>query len=181
MLDTVSSPSIAADGSPRPADHPPVIAGLIGVLLVNLGTPDATAYWSMRRYLKYSPSDGRVIETPRLLWWPLLNLVILSRRPQRKGIDYASIWNRELDEGPLKTITRAQADNLFDWVAKGGLGENGARLRFDWAMRYGNPSIASGIARLKEQGCDRILLVPLYPQYAAATGGTGFDMSFDAL
>ena len=149
MLDRTSPPITPAAGGLRPADHPPVISGLIGVLLVNLGTPDATDYWSMRRYLKEFLSDRRVIETPRLLWWPLLNLVILSRRPQRKGIDYASIWNRELDEGPLKTITRAQADNLFDWVAKGALGESGARLRFDWAMRYGNPSIAGGIARLK--------------------------------
>src|SRR5438270_5490269 len=165
MLDSVSPSSIAAGGSRRPADHPPVISGLIGVLLVNLRTPDATDYWSMRRYLKEFLSDRRVIETPRLLWWPLLNLVILSRRPQRKGIDYASIWNRELDEGPLKTINRAQADNLLALVAKRGLCENGARLRFDWATRYGNPSIAGGITRLKEQGCDRILLVPLYPQY----------------
>ncbi|HEX3182116.1 MAG TPA: ferrochelatase [Beijerinckiaceae bacterium] len=179
MLDTVLSPS--ADNALRPADHPPIVSGLIGVLLVNLGTPDATNYWSMRRYLKEFLSDRRVIETPRLLWWPLLNLVILSRRPQRKGMDYASIWNRELDEGPLKTITRAQADNLFDWVAKGGLGENGTRLRFDWAMRYGNPSIAGGITRLKEQGCDRILLVPLYPQYSAATTATVCDKAFDAL
>jgi ferrochelatase len=181
MLDSVSPAAIATDSGPRPADHPPAISGLIGVLLVNLGTPDATDYWSMRRYLKEFLSDRRVIETPRLLWWPLLNLVILSRRPQRKGIDYASIWNRELDEGPLKTITRAQADNLFDWVAKGGLGEEGARLRFDWAMRYGNPSIAGGITRLKEQGCDRILLVPLYPQYSAATTATVCDKAFDAL
>jgi ferrochelatase len=179
MLDTVLSPS--ADNALRPADHPPIVSGLIGVLLVNLGTPDSTNYWSMRRYLKEFLSDRRVIETPRLLWWPLLNLVILSRRPQRKGMDYASIWNRELDEGPLKTITRAQADNLFDWVAKGGLGENGTRLRFDWAMRYGNPSIAGGITRLKEQGCDRILLVPLYPQYSAATTATVCDKAFDAL
>jgi len=157
------------------------VRGRIGVLLLNLGTPDATSYWPMRRYLREFLSDRRVIETPRLLWWPLLNLVILSRRPQRKGIDYASIWNRELDEGPLKTITRAQADNLFDWVAKGALGESGARLRFDWAMRYGNPSIAGGIARLKEQGCDRILLVPLYPQYSAATTATVCDKAFDSL
>jgi ferrochelatase len=181
MLDRTSPPITPAAGGLRPADHPPVISGLIGVLLVNLGTPDATDYWSMRRYLKEFLSDRRVIETPRLLWWPLLNLVILSRRPQRKGIDYASIWNRELDEGPLKTITRAQADNLFDWVAKGALGESGARLRFDWAMRYGNPSIAGGIARLKEQGCDRILLVPLYPQYSAATTATVCDKAFDSL
>src|ERR1700739_72791 len=112
-----------------PPDHPAVKAGGIGVLLVNLGTPDATDYWSMRRYLREFLSDRRVIETPRLIWWPLLNLVILSRRPQRKGREYGAIWNRELDEGPLKTITRAQADNLFDWLAKEGLGPDSARIR----------------------------------------------------
>src|SRR6476469_125055 len=101
----------------------------VGVLLVNLGTPEATDYRSMRRYLKEFLSDRRVIETPRLLWWPLLNLVILSTRPGRKGRDYASIWNRERDEGPLKTVTRAQAEKLAVRLAP--LGE---RVVVDWAM-----------------------------------------------
>src|ERR671932_2403696 len=94
----------------KPVDHPPVKAGRIGVLLLNLGTPEATDYRSMRRYLKEFLSDRRVIETPRLLWWPLLNLIILTTRPGRKGRDYASIWNKDRDEGPLKTITRGQAE-----------------------------------------------------------------------
>ena len=101
-----------AASSQRPVDHPAVAAGRIGVLLVNLGTPDATDYWSMRRYLKQFLSDRRVIETPRAIWWPLLNLVILSTRPSRKGRDYDTIWNRERNEGPLKTITRGQAEKL---------------------------------------------------------------------
>ncbi|GAC1330845.1 MAG: ferrochelatase [Beijerinckiaceae bacterium] len=188
MLDEPTRPSVlhsastSADIAARPADHPPVISGRIGVLLVNLGTPEATDYWSMRRYLKEFLSDRRVIETPRLLWWLILNLGILSLRPQRKGRDYAAIWNHELDESPLKTITRAQADNLFDWIARGGLGSKGAsRLRVDWAMRYGKPSIAGAIARLNAQGCDRLLLVPLYPQYAAATTATVCDKAFETL
>src|SRR6201998_1979848 len=95
-----------------PPDHPAVKAGGIGVLLVNLGTPDATDYWSMRRYLAEFLSDRRVIEENRLKWWLVLNLIILSVRPQRRGRDYARIWNREQNESPLKTITRAQAEKL---------------------------------------------------------------------
>src|SRR4051795_867515 len=109
MLDSVSFPAIANSG-PRPADHPPVIFGLIGVLLVNLGTPDATDYWSMRRYLKEFLSDRRVIEENRVKWWLILNLIILSVRPKRKGKDYEKIWNREKNESFLKTITRSQAE-----------------------------------------------------------------------
>jgi len=107
-------PTISKASAPAllPADHPPVAFGRVGVLLVNLGTPDGTDYWSMRRYLKEFLSDRRVIETPRLIWWPLLNLVILTTRPGRKGKDYDTIWNRERDEGPLRTITRSQSDKL---------------------------------------------------------------------
>lgn len=159
-----------------PADHPPIRVGRVGVLLVNLGTPDGTDYWSMRRYLKEFLSDRRVIETPRLIWWPLLNLVILSTRPGRKGKDYASIWNREKDESPLRTITRSQSEKLAACLADKAPG-----LVVDWAMRYGNPSIASRIEALQTEGCDRILLVPLYPQYAAATSATVCDKAFDAL
>src|SRR5262245_65912442 len=117
-----------------PADHPPVAAGRIGVLLVNLGTPDATDYWSMRRYLKEFLSDRRVIEENRLKWWLVLNLIILTVRPSRKGRDYAKIWNRERDESPLKTITRSQSDKLDEIMDKVD-----KRIRVDWAMRYGNP------------------------------------------
>lgn len=159
-----------------PVDHPPVKLGRIGVLLVNLGTPDGTDYWSMRRYLKEFLSDRRVIETSRLIWWPLLNGIILTTRPGRKGKDYASIWNTERDESPLRTITRSQSEKLA-----ASLAASAPQLVVDWAMRYGNPSIASRIEALQAQGCDRILLVPLYPQYAAATSATVCDKAFDAL
>ncbi|MFI5011718.1 MAG: ferrochelatase [Hyphomicrobiales bacterium] len=160
----------------RPPDHASVKSGRIGVLLLNLGTPEATDYWSMRRYLKEFLSDRRVIETPRWLWWPLLNLVILTTRPGRRGHDYASIWNNERDEGPLKTITRAQAGKLGVRLAP--LGE---RIRIDWAMRYGKPSTQERIEALTAEGCDRLLIVPLYPQYCAATTATACDKAFEAL
>ena len=158
--------------------HPPVKSGAVGVLLVNLGTPEATDYWSMRRYLKEFLSDRRVIETPRWLWWPILNLIILTRRPSAKGKDYDSIWNRELNEGPLKTITSSQGRKLAKLVGGGGTARP---VMVDWAMRYGKPSIASRLATLQAAGCDRILLVPLYPQYCAATSATVCDKAFDAL
>jgi ferrochelatase len=160
----------------RPSDHPPVAAGRIGVLLVNLGTPDATDYRSMRRYLKEFLSDRRVIEENRLKWWLVLNLIILSVRPRRRGRDYDRIWNREKDESPLKTITRAQAEKLG-----AALAARDARIRVDWAMRYGNPPIAAGLSSLKAQGCERILIMPLYPQYAAATTATVCDKAFETL
>jgi ferrochelatase len=150
--------------------------GRIGVLLVNLGTPDSTGYWAMRRYLKEFLSDRRVIEENRLKWWLVLNLIILSVRPGRKGRDYDKIWNRERNESPLKTITRSQSDKLdemLDKIAK--------RVRVDWAMRYGNPSIRSRLEALAAQDCERILIVPLYPQYAAATTATVCDEVFRVL
>jgi len=148
------------------------------VLLVNLGTPEATDYWSMRRYLKEFLWDRRVIEAPRWLWWPILNFIILMRRPSVKGKDYASIWNNERDEGPLKTITRAQSEKLG---AAMSIMANQRPVVVDWAMRYGKPSIAHRLAHLQSEGCDRILLVPLYPQYCAATSATVCDKAFDAL
>ena len=166
---------------PLPSGHPAVNMGKIGVLLMNLGTPDATDYWSMRRYLKEFLSDRRVIETSRWLWWPILNLIILTVRPGRKGKDYDSIWNKERNESPLKTTTRAQAEKLTDWIKAGGLGANGDKVVVDWAMRYGNPSVKSRLLALQAEGCDRILLVPLYPQYAAATSATACDKAFEAL
>ena len=105
---------------PLPAGHPPVKTGKIGVLLLNLGTPDATDYWSMRRYLKEFLSDRRVIETPRLLWWPILNLIILTVRPGPEGEGLRSIWNKELNEGPLRTITRSQAEQLAERLSGSG-------------------------------------------------------------
>lgn len=172
------TPSEAFRASPRPQGHPPVRSGRVGALLVNLGTPEATDYWSMRRYLKEFLSDRRVIETPRWLWWPILNLIILTRRPGPKGRDYDAIWNRERGEGPLKTITRAQAERLAEAL---GAAPGEGRLEIDWAMRYGKPSIAERLAALQEKGCDRILLVPLYPQYCAATTATVCDKAFEAL
>jgi protoporphyrin/coproporphyrin ferrochelatase len=151
----------------------------IGILLVNLGTPDATDFWSVRRYLHEFLWDPRVIETPRFLWWLILNLIVLSVRPGRSAKAYASIWNKERNESPLKTITRAQAIALEAWVAGGGLGS--ARPRVGWAMRYGNPSIAAGLAQLEKQGCTKLLVVPLYPQYAAATTATVGDVVFARL
>jgi ferrochelatase len=158
-----------------PTLSPQAGRGRTGVLLVNLGTPDATDYWSMRRYLKEFLSDRRVIEENRIKWWLILNLVILSVRPGRKGRDYDKIWNRKRNESPLKTITRSQAEKLGK-----ALGRD-KRILVDWAMRYGNPSIASRLEALKDTGCDRILVVPLYPQYAAATSATVCDKVFDTL
>lgn len=161
---------------PLPEGHPPVKIGKIGVLLLNLGTPDATDYWSMRRYLKEFLSDRRVIEVPRLLWWPILNLIILSIRPSRKGKDYDTIWNKELNESPLKTITRSQAHKLSERLSK-----ISGKIVVDWGMRYGNPSTSERIRSLHEQGCERILLVPLYPQSCAATSATACDKAFETL
>jgi ferrochelatase len=158
-----------------PGDHPRVVTGKIGVLLLNLGTPDATSYWPMRRYLKEFLSDQRVIEVPRLIWWPILNLIILTTRPGKKGKDYASIWNNERNEGPLKTITRSQAERLAEALSAD------ERIVVDWGMRYANPTTESRILALREKGCDRILIVPLYPHYAAATTATAADQAFRAL
>jgi ferrochelatase len=150
--------------------------GRIGVLLVNLGTPDSTGYWAVRRYLKEFLSDRRVIEENRLKWWLVLNLIILTVRPGRKGRDYEKIWNKERNESPLKTITRSQSDKLDEMLDKVD-----KRIRVDWAMRYGNPSIASRLEALVAQNCERILVVPLYPQYAAPTTATVCDEVFRAL
>src|ERR1700693_3040941 len=154
----------------------PTPGGPTGVLLVNLGTPDATNYWSMRRYLKEFLSDRRVIEENRIKWWLVLNLIILTVRPGRKGRDYDKIWNRARNESPLKTITRSQSDKLEEMLEKVD-----KRIRVDWAMRYGNPSIRSRLEALAAQDCERVLLVPLYPQYAAATTATVCDEAFRAL
>ncbi len=161
--------------SGRPAGHPTVRSGRIGVLIVNLGTPAGTDYWSMRRYLKEFLSDRRVIEAPRIVWAPILELILL-KRPAARGRDYASIWNNERDEGPLKTITRAQSEKLGQ-----ALSDLGPRVEVDWAMRYGQPPIAKRLKALQANGCDRILVAPLYPQYCAATTATVADKAFDAL
>ena len=150
-------------------------SGKIGVLLVNLGTPDDTDYWSIRRYLKEFLSDRRVIEVNPILWWPILNGIVLTMRPSKSGEAYRSIWNEELDESPLRTITRAQAEKVADKLG------HRAEVVVDWAMRYGKPSIASRVGALVKQGCDKLLVFPLYPQYAAATTATVNDKVFDTL
>ncbi len=166
-----------AGADPLPPDHPRVQAPAIGVVLMNLGTPDATDYWSMRRYLSEFLSDRRVIDYPAWLWQPLLQLVILSKRPRSKGKDYDTIWNKERDESPLKTVTRSQAEKLAARLAA-----REPRIVVDWAMRYGNPSVKAVLDRLVEQeGCRRLLLMALYPQYAAPTTATAYDKAFDAL
>jgi ferrochelatase len=173
----VTKPTAAfqSDVKHRAADHPQARSGRIGVLLLNLGTPDGTDYWSMRRYLKEFLSDERVIELPRWKWWPILNLIILTVRPARKGKDYQTIWNKERNEGPLKTITRSQAEKLAAVLG------DPERIEVDFAMRYANPTTDSRIRALLEKGCDRILLVPLYPQYAAPTTATAADQAFRTL
>jgi protoporphyrin/coproporphyrin ferrochelatase len=157
-------------------DPTPVAAGRIGVLLVNLGTPDAADAAAVRRYLKEFLSDPRVIENQGLVWSAVLNGVILNIRPRVKARDYRKIWNQEKNESPLKTITRAQAEKLGQ-----ALKPMGAPLVVDWAMRYGNPSIVARLGELTVQGCERILVVPLYPQYCAATTATVGDEVFRAL
>lgn len=159
-----------------PAGHPVVVPPRIGVLLINLGTPDATDTASVRRYLREFLSDGRVIEVNPVLWQVILNAFILPFRPKRSAHAYQQIWNRERNESPLKTITRAQAEALA-----GTLAAAHPEITVDWAMRYGNPSIASRIEQLKSLGCTRILLFALYPQYSAATTATAYDKAFDAL
>jgi len=157
--------------SQLPPGHPPIPARKTGLLLINLGTPEATDFFSMRRYLKEFLSDRRVIEVNRVLWWLILNGVILNIRPSRSGHAYDKIWNREKNESPLKTFTRAQTEKL-------AVALNEPNLVVDWAMRYGFPSIKEKLRTLKDQGCDRILLFPLYPQYSAATTATALDAAY---
>jgi ferrochelatase len=147
----------------------------VGVLLINLGTPDTADTRGVRVYLKEFLSDPRVIENQGLLWQLILNGIILRRSPGIKALDYRKIWNNERDESPLKTITRAQAEKL----ARGVAGHD--HVEVDWAMRYGNPSIKAGIESLVKRGCERILVVPLYPQYSAATSATVCDEVFRVL
>src|ERR1700730_13702367 len=147
----------------------------VGVLLVNLGTPDTADAQGVRVYLKEFLSDPRVIEDQGLKWKLLLNGIILRIRPRRKARDYRKIWNTDKNESPLKTITRAQSEKLAAAIA------DHDHVVVDWAMRYGNPSIRSRIGALTAQGCDRLLVLPLYPQYSAATSATVCDEVFRVL
>ncbi len=146
-----------------------------GVLLINLGTPDATDYWSMRRFLRQFLSDKRVVEARGPVWWLVFNAIILTRRPRKSGRAYDRIWDEDRNESPLRTFTRAQSDRLSASFS------GRQQILVDWAMRYGSPSIDTGINRLVDEGCRRIVLFPLYPQYSSATSGTAMDAAFDTL
>ena len=148
-----------------PGDHPPVSSGKIGVLLVNLGTPDGPDPDSVRRYLKQFLSDTRVVEIPPIVWQLILRGIILNTRPQKSAKAYAKIWTER--GSPLADITARQAEAM--------VGRFGESVQVDWAMRYGNPSIESRLGALMADGCDRILIAPMYPQYCAATTATVFD------
>ena len=159
----------------NPASGNPRTSGKIGVLLVNLGTPDGTDYWSMWRYLREFLSDPRVIEIPRWQWYPILYGPVLLRRPKTSGDNYKKIWDYERNESPLRTITRAQGEKLASALS------DLPDVVVDWAMRYGNPSTESVVERMVKAGVDRLLAVPLYPQYSASTTATANDALFAAL
>ncbi len=158
-----------------PAGYLPIRKGRIGVLLSNLGTPDATDYGSVRRYLAEFLSDQRVIELPKWKWYPILYGIVLNTRPQKTGANYKTIWNTEKDESPMRTICNAQTQALADAFA----GE--PRIAVELGMRYGNPSIEAALEKLTAQGCDRVVFLPLYPQYSATTTATANDHLFRAL
>ena len=160
-----------------PAEHPKVAQGKIGILLANLGTPDGYDYWSMRRYLNEFLSDRRVIDYSPWLWQPLLQGIILTKRPFTSGAAYKSIWNEEAGESPLMTITKAQTAKIKDAMAE----RYGDAVMVDFCMRYGNPSTPSKVKEMTEAGCRKILFFPLYPQYAGATTATANDQFFRAL
>jgi ferrochelatase len=155
----------------KPADHPPVAAPRVGVLLVNLGTPDAATPGAVKKYLREFLSDRRVVELPPILWQPLLRTVVLNTRPKQSAHAYSQIWTD--DGSPLDAITRAQARALADSF--------GPSVTVDFAMRYGQPNIPDRLHALKAMGCERILIAPLYPQYSGATTGTVNDKAFETL
>ncbi len=156
----------------KPADHPVIPAEKVGVLLINLGTPDGTDYWSMRRYLSEFLSDPRVIEVPQPIWQLILQGPILTFRPSKSGAAYKKVWTE--DGSPLLHYTKLQAEKLNDRIGS-------ETLIIDFAMNYGNPSIASKVDALKAKGCQRILVFPLYPQYSATTTASVCDRTFKAL
>jgi ferrochelatase len=157
--------------SPRPSDHPPVAHGKVGVLLVNLGTPDAPEPGAVRRYLAEFLSDRRVVEIPPIAWQPILRGIILNTRPKRSAEAYAQVWTE--DGSPLAAITAAQAHALQARLGGG--------VQVAHAMRYGSPAIGDELQKLVDSGCERVLLAPLYPQYSAATSATVVDKAADKL
>lgn len=161
-----------------PQSHPMIPREKVGVLLANLGTPDGTDYWSMRRYLSEFLSDERVIDYPRWKWQPILQGIVLTIRPFKSGKAYRSIWNNEANESPLMTITKKQTAALSAALEE-RFGEDMVMVEF--CMRYGNPSTASVVKKMVAAGCSKILFCPLYPQYAGATTATANDQFFRAL
>lgn len=155
----------------KPADHPSVPPPSIGVLLVNLGTPDAATPQAVRRYLAEFLSDRRVVELPPLLWQPILRGIILNTRPKKSAHAYQQVWTEA--GSPLAAIAAAQARGLQERLGEG--------VRVAWAMRYGRPGLGAELRRLKDEGCERILVAPLYPQYSGATTATAIDALGDTL
>ena len=155
-------------------NHPDIKFGKTGVLLINLGTPDSTSWWDIRKYLKEFLSDKRVIEVNPILWQIILNLFILTFRPSKTAHAYKKIWRKETNESPLLYFTRNQAKKLNNKIGND-------KLIIDFAMRYGNPSIKSKLNFLKDEGCENIIILPLYPQYAAATTATVCDEVYRSL
>ena len=174
MLDASQNAACPAHAEP---DHPKVKAPKVGILLSNLGTPDNYDYWSMRRYLNEFLSDRRVIDYSPWLWQPLLQLIILTKRPFSSGAAYQSIWNEKDNESPLLTITKAQTAKIKTAMQD----RYGDDVMVDYCMRYGNPSTKSKVRALTEAGCQKILFFPLYPHYAGATSATANDEFFRAL
>jgi len=160
---------------PEPASRPDSLRGRTAILLINLGTPDAPTAKALRPYLKEFLSDSRVVEIPRAIWWLILNGIILNTRPAKSAEKYATIWTPE--GSPLLVHTRRQTALLRDALAERGYGE----VRVEFAMRYGNPSVASVIEQLRADGVERIVALPLYPQYAASSSGTALDQVFRVL
>ena len=155
-------------------NHPDVKFGKTGVLIINLGTPDSTSWWDIRKYLKEFLSDRRVIEVNPILWQVILNLIILTFRPSKTAHAYKKIWRKDTNESPLLYFTRSQAEKLHDKIGS-------EKIIVDFAMRYGNPSISSRLYKLKDEGCENIIILPLYPQYAAATTATVCDEVYRVL
>ena len=155
-------------------DHPEVKFGKTGVLIVNLGTPDSTGWWDIRKYLKEFLSDRRVIEVNPFVWQIILNLFILTFRPSKTAHAYKQIWFKETNESPLRYFTRTQTEKLRKKIGS-------RNVIIDFAMRYGNPSIRSKLHELKNLGCENIIVLPLYPQYAAATTATVCDEVYRTL
>ncbi len=155
-------------------DHPKVNFGKTGVLIINLGTPDSTSWWDIRKYLKEFLSDRRVIEVNPILWKVILNIFILTFRPSKTAHAYKKIWRKDTNESPLLFFTKKQAVKLSEKMGN-------EKVIVDFAMRYGNPSIKSRLNKLKEKGCENIIILPLYPQYAAATTATVCDEVYRSL